>query len=63
MGRYEEWKTAVERKLQEGFDKEKIPPVIRRCPRCGNLSLEFAIAQGKIVCKRCDFTEAIKQVK
>lgn len=56
MGLHEDWKKEIEGKLK-CFDKEKIPAVIKRCPQCGNLSLEFDSKTGRIYCTRCGFEE------
>ena len=63
MGVYSEWKKEVEKSLEHGFSKEKIPAIIRRCPKCHNLTLEYDIEKGTIVCTRCGFKENIAQVK
>ena len=56
-------KKNVEENLKTGFSKEKIPAVIRRCPKCNNLSLEYDIEKGRIKCSRCGFEENIPQIK
>lgn len=63
MGVYEEWKKEMEKSIEQGFSKEKIPAVIRRCPKCNNLSLEYDIEKGRIFCSRCGFKENIPQMK
>lgn len=63
MGVYEDWKRDLEKTLGKGFSKEKIPSIIKRCPRCFNLSLEFDIEKGKIICRRCGFEENINLYK
>ena len=63
MGVYEEWKKSVEEQLEQGFSKEKIPAIIRKCPKCHNLSLEYDIEKGRIFCTRCGFEENISKVK
>ena len=51
---YEEWKKDVEEKLREaGLDK--IPAVVKRCPKCNSLSLEFDQKTGRIFCTKCGF--------
>ncbi|MBA3063900.1 TFIIB-type zinc ribbon-containing protein [Candidatus Woesearchaeota archaeon] len=51
---YEEWKKNVEEKLREvGLDK--IPAVVKRCPKCNSLSLEFDQKTGRIFCTKCGF--------
>jgi len=49
-----------------GNDKEiieKIPTIVKRCPKCNNLSLEFDPKTGRIHCTKCSFTEYLKTVK
>jgi transcription initiation factor TFIIIB Brf1 subunit/transcription initiation factor TFIIB len=43
--------------------KEKIPAVIKRCPKCHKLTLEFDPETGRIYCTSCGFKEHIKVVK
>ncbi len=51
---YEEWKKDVEEKLREvGLDK--IPTIVKRCPKCNSLSLEFDQKTGRIFCTKCGF--------
>jgi len=67
MGVYEEWKKEVEEKISKFTKdeklKEKIPAVIKRCPKCFELSLEFDVKQGKIRCTKCGFEENIKKLE
>jgi len=58
MGIYEEWKKEVEERLST-FSKEKIPAIIKRCPKCFSLALEFDVKAGKVKCTKCDFEENI----
>jgi len=54
MNLYEEWKKDVEKKLRKvGLDK--IPPIVKRCPKCGSLSLEVDQKTGRIFCHKCGF--------
>ena len=62
-GIFMKWKKEMEKKLEHGFSKEKIPAIIRRCPKCHNLSLEYDIEKGRIFCTRCGFEEHIPKVK
>ena len=63
MGIYEKWKKEMEEKLEKGFDKEKIPAVVKRCPKCLDLSLEFDPKTGRIFCTKCGFEENIPMTK
>ena len=67
MGTYEVWKKEVEEKISKFTEdeklKEKIPAVIRRCPRCFSLSLEFDLKTGRIYCTKCGFEEHIPIAK
>ena len=64
MGVYESWKKEVEEKISKftGDEKlkEKIPAVIKRCPKCFNLSLEFDVKNSRIYCTKCGFEEKIE---
>ncbi len=54
MSIYKEWKKDVEEKLKEvGLDK--IPIIVKRCPKCNSLSLEFDQKTGRIFCTKCGF--------
>ena len=54
MSIYEEWKKDVEEKLKEvGLDK--IPAIVKRCPKCNLLSLEFDQKTGRVFCTKCGF--------
>ncbi len=67
MGMYDEWKKEVEEKISKFTKdeklKEKIPAVIKRCPKCFNLSLEFDVKKGRIYCTKCGFEEHIPMTK
>lgn len=51
----ENWKKRVE----EMVNTENIPQVLKRCPKCNALSLEFDTKTGKIKCIKCGFNENI----
>jgi len=54
MNIYEEWKKDVEEKLKNvGLDK--IPAIVKRCPKCNSLSLEFDKETGRVFCTKCGF--------
>ncbi|MDD5086992.1 MAG: TFIIB-type zinc ribbon-containing protein [Candidatus Nanoarchaeia archaeon] len=54
MEMYENWKKNIEKKLGEvGLDK--IPSVVKRCPKCSSLSLEFDAKTGRLFCTKCGF--------
>ena len=66
MGIYDEWKKDIESKFKKYSRediKEKIPAIVKRCPKCHNLSLEYDPKTGRIYCTKCGFEENIKQVK
>ena len=67
MGIYEEWKKDVESKIKkftkEEKIKEKIPAIIKRCPKCHNLTLQFDPKTGRIYCTSCGFEEFISRIK
>jgi ribosomal protein S27AE len=41
---------------------EMISPV-KKCPKCGHLSLEFDPRENRIVCTRCGFEKLIPKMK
>ncbi len=58
MSIYNEWKEDIEKKIKD-VDIEQIPALIKRCPKCNNLSLDFDVKTGKIKCSECGFEEHI----
>lgn len=64
---YSEWKKEIEKKLKIAIDKQeeidKIPAVIKRCPKCHELSLEYDNKIGRIFCTKCSFEEYIPMTK
>ena len=56
---YEEWKKEIE-KYKGKFEIEKIPAIVKRCPKCNSLSLEFDVKTGRIYCTKCGFEEWFK---
>jgi len=67
MNVYEKWKKDMESKIKRFTKdeeiKEKIPAIIKRCPKCNNLTLQFDPKTGRIYCTSCGFEEYIKTVK
>ncbi len=66
----EEWTKEFKQKLEEyekkhGKEKEveKIPVVLKRCPKCFNLSLEYDPKTGRIYCTKCGFEAYIPKTK
>jgi len=63
---HDEWKREIEKVFNwdnRKIELKKIPQVVKRCPKCGNLSLQFDMKSGRIFCIRCGFEEHVKQVK
>ena len=55
---YTAWKNDMTKKLARiVIFREKIPTVLKRCPKCKNLSLEFDPARARLKCVQCDFEE------
>jgi len=44
-------------------EKEKIPAVVKRCPKCFSLTLEYDPETGRIYCTKCGFEEYITKMK
>lgn len=65
MGIREEWKKEIEKKLKKmpADELEKFPMLVKRCPQCHNLSLEFDPKTGKFYCKNCGFEAVIELMK
>ncbi|MBW2982497.1 hypothetical protein KY343_06465 [Candidatus Woesearchaeota archaeon] len=67
MGIYDKWKKDIESKIdrytKDEKIKEKIPAIVKRCPKCNNLTLQFDPKTGRIYCTSCGFEEFIKTVK
>ncbi len=53
----DEFKKQIDEKLKQGIEIEKIVSVIKRCPKCRSLSLEFDAQNNKIICTKCGFTQ------
>lgn len=39
---------------------EKIPALIKRCPQCQSLTIEFDTATSAIKCTKCGFEQKLK---
>jgi len=68
LGIFMKWKKGIEQKIkkytkEEISKKEKIPAIVKRCPKCHKLTLEFNPETGKIYCTSCGFEEFIPQIK
>lgn len=65
----EEWTKEFRKKLEEYKEKEgtekieKIPVVLKRCPKCFNLSLEYDPKTGRIYCTKCGFEAYIPKTE
>ncbi len=46
--------------LRKNF--EMLSPV-KKCPKCGQLALEFDLRENKIICIRCGFEKHIPKMK
>ena len=64
---YETWKKQAEGIFGKEFYNEgeviKIPSVIKRCPKCHKLSLEYDVRNGRIYCSNCEFELKIPVTK
>ena len=59
---HEVWKKEINDKLRE-FGFKKLPQIVKRCPQCQSISLEFDVKLGKIKCIRCGFEENLPILK
>ena len=58
---YAAWKTDISNKLKKiVIFREKMPTVLKRCPKCHMLSLDFEPDSGRLFCTRCGFEEHLK---
>lgn len=58
---YEAWKKDITQKLKRvTIFREKMPTVLKRCPKCYMLSLEFDPEKARLSCTRCGFEEHLK---
>lgn len=67
MGIFKEWEEEISKKIKQGIDGkkeiEKIPAVVKRCPKCYSLSLEYDPKTGKIFCTKCGFQYNLPKMK
>lgn len=67
MGMYDKWKKNIESKIKkftkEEEIKEKIPAIIKRCPKCYKLTLQYDPETGRIYCTSCGFEVFISRIK
>jgi len=59
-----DWKKGIEKELKKlnefgKIDFEKVPVLVKRCPKCHSISLEFDAEKGRIYCTKCGFEEHI----
>ena len=53
---YENWKKNIGDKLKNN-EFEELPQIVKMCPKCQFISLEFDVKTGNIKCKKCGFEE------
>jgi len=41
---------------------EHLPKIVKRCPKCNNLSLTYDPSSGKISCTKCGFEENLQMI-
>jgi len=55
---YSEWKKETAKKLTNVvIFKKNMPTVMKRCPKCQNLTLEFDPKTCRLYCNQCGFEE------
>ena len=59
MTELHEIRRIVDEKIKRG---EPIPQIIKRCPKCNNLSLTYDPESGKIKWSKCGFEEALPKI-
>lgn len=55
----EAWQKEMQEKIKD-VAPEHIPALIKRCPQCKNLSLEFDAKTGTVKCTKCGFEQKLK---
>jgi hypothetical protein len=50
----------VMKRLEEGIVPEKLPTVIKRCPKCKRVTLQFDPTLNRLFCTHCDFSITLK---
>ena len=65
---YSKWKNRIIGELgkpESGkeIEFEKIPTIIKRCPKCQLISLEYDSKTGRIYCTKCGFEEYIPKIE
>ena len=59
---YEAWKKDINGKFKN-IEFEKWPQIIKRCPQCLSITLEFEVNTGKVKCTKCGFEESLPILK
>ena len=59
---HEDWKKDIGDKLNT-IEFEKLPQMIKRCPKCHSITLEFDVKTGNIKCTKCGFEENLPILK
>lgn len=66
MALYSDWKKEIEdklRKARSSGERESIPSIIKRCPKCNHLTLEYNPDTGEIRCSNCGFRENLMMIR
>ena len=50
----------VMKRLQEGIKPEDLPGVVKRCPKCKKVTLQFDPALNRLYCTHCDFSVTLR---
>lgn len=54
----------VRKIVHDKIDKgEPVPHIIKRCPKCQNLSLIYDHETNKIKCSKCGFEQTLQVIK
>jgi len=48
---------------KEELGVEEIPALIKRCPQCKSLSLDFDAKTGVLKCSKCSFESTLKMMR
>lgn len=64
MTEIDDLKKLIKEKIKDDkFDVENIPVMIKRCPRCNNMTLEYDDKTKKLICRSCGFEVYINTLR
>ena len=58
----EEWRKEIDEKFKDKIP-DSIPAVLRRCPQCKQLSLQYDPDTATLHCDKCGFKHTLKRLE